>query len=279
MVLPHFFELFEAEDNKEVIEKTLECLREMCEVFGPAAIAPHADKIVETLLLLLDKKAYCQVKGAGSGEKAAGDDEDEEGEEHDEDDDDDDEEDMDHDEIILGNTTDVIIELARALGDQFLPYLTQIGPSLVRYLDESHPKSDIIMVIGCLAETFTACHAAIPVYFRDFLAIILKNSKTTDSGLNRNVSYAIGILAQHSGVLLGQHLPECLEALNVMYAVTDEQDAKDNIVSATCRIMMHYPTQVPLDTMIPFVFTKIPFTGDLDENETVLRYAFNMNSL
>ena len=31
--------------------------------------------------------------------------------------------------------------------------------------------------------------------------------------------------------------------------------------------------------MIPFVFTKIPFTGDLDENETVLRYAFNMNSL
>lgn len=43
--------------------------------------------------------------------------------------------------------------------------------------------------------------------------------------------------------------------------------------------MQYYPTQVPLDTMIPFVFTKIPFTGDLDENETILRYAFNMNSL
>ena len=76
---------------------------------------------------------------------------------------------MDHDEIILGNTTDVIIEMARALGDQFLPYLTSVGPSLVRYLDDTHPKSDIIMVIGCLAETFTSCTAAIPVYFKDFL--------------------------------------------------------------------------------------------------------------
>lgn len=186
---------------------------------------------------------------------------------------------MDHDEIILGNTTDVIIELSRALGDQFLPYLTQIGPSLVRYLDDSHPKSDIIMVIGCLAETFISCKAAIPVYFNDFLQILLKNSKTNDSSLNRNVSYAIGILAQHSGILLSQHIQPCLEALNSMYAASEEEDAKDNIVSASCRIMQEYPTQVPLDTMINFVLSKIPFTGDLNENETVLKYAFNLNAL
>lgn len=186
---------------------------------------------------------------------------------------------MDHDEIILGNTTDVIIEMSRALGDQFLPYLTSIGPSLVRYLDDTHPKSDIIMVIGCLAETFNSCKAAIPVYFNDFLQILLKNSKTDDSGLNRNVSYAMGILAEHSGPLLGQHINSCLEALNTMYAASEEQDAKDNIVSASCRVMQNYPTQVPLDTMIQFVFSKIPFTGDLNENETVLRYAFNLNSL
>lgn len=186
---------------------------------------------------------------------------------------------MDHDEIILGNTTDVIIELARALGDHFLPYITRIGPSLVRYLDDSHPKSDIIMVIGCLAETFNSCQAAIPVYFNDFLQILLKNSKTDDSGLNRNISYAIGILAQCSGPLLGQHIGACLEALNNMFAASEEEDAKDNIVSASCRIMQAYPTQVPLDTMIDFVMTKIPFTGDLNENETVLKYAFNLNSL
>lgn len=186
---------------------------------------------------------------------------------------------MDHDELILGNTTDVIIEMARALGDQFLSYLTQIGPSLVRYLDDSHPKSDIIMVIGCLAETFNACRAAIPVYFRDFFGILMKNAKTDDSSLNRNVSYAIGILAEHSGPMLGQHIPACLEALNTMYAASEEQDAKDNIVSASCRVMQYYAGQVPVDAMLPFVLGKIPFSGDPNENETVLKYAFNLYSL
>ena len=59
VIFPHYFDLFENEDNKEVIEKTLECFREMCEVFGPGAIEKHSDKIVEVILLLLDKKAHC----------------------------------------------------------------------------------------------------------------------------------------------------------------------------------------------------------------------------
>jgi|LauGreDrversion4_2_1035121.scaffolds.fasta_scaffold53544_2 hypothetical protein len=225
----------------------------MCEVLGPAAIVNHSDKLVQVILTLLNKEAFCQTKG-GKGAAVDKDEDDEDKDDDDEEDDDDDEEDLDHDEIILGNTTDVIIEMARCLGDQFLTYLTSIGPSLVRYLDESHPKSDIIMVIGCLAETFSACTAAIPVYFKDFFMILMKNSKSNDSGLNRNVSYAIGILAENSGPLLGQHIPECLQALNLMYQASEEQDAKDNIVSASCRLMQNYPSLVPIDTMIPFVF-------------------------
>lgn len=48
-------------------------------------------------------------------------------EEDEEEEEDDDDEDIDHDEIILGNTTDVIISLSRALGDQFMQYLGRIG--------------------------------------------------------------------------------------------------------------------------------------------------------
>lgn len=63
-------------------------------------------------------------------------DEDDEEQEEEEGSDEEDEEDMDHDEIILGNTTDVIIAMSKALGDSFLPYLTKFAPSLVRYLDD-----------------------------------------------------------------------------------------------------------------------------------------------
>jgi hypothetical protein len=79
VIFPHYFELFDQEDNKEVIEKTLECFREMCEVFGPAGVEKHTDKIVEVILLLLDKKAYCQTKGKEKGDKDNGMDEEDEG--------------------------------------------------------------------------------------------------------------------------------------------------------------------------------------------------------
>jgi hypothetical protein len=59
VIFPHFFNLFDTEESKEVIEKTLECLREMCEVFGPSAIANHSDKLVEVMLTLLDKRTRC----------------------------------------------------------------------------------------------------------------------------------------------------------------------------------------------------------------------------
>ena len=63
-MFPHYHQIFEQEDNKEVIEKTLECVREACEVFGPGVIAPHAAKLIEKVVLpLLDKKAFCQMKG------------------------------------------------------------------------------------------------------------------------------------------------------------------------------------------------------------------------
>src|ERR1700733_4520474 len=115
-------------------------------------------------------------------------DEDDDDEASEEEEEEDDEEDLDHDELILGNTTDLIIAMSKALGNQFLTHLTKFAPALVKYLDDSHPKSDKVMVIGCLAETFNNCTAAIPVFFNDFLQIIYKNSKSTDSGLNRNLA-------------------------------------------------------------------------------------------
>ena len=106
--------MFAEEDNKEVIERTLDCIREMCEVLGAGAIVNKLEDLVKVLLQLLDKKAFCQLKG-GAG-NANMDEDDEDGEKDDEEEEED-EEDLDHDEIILGNTTDLIIDLSKCLGD------------------------------------------------------------------------------------------------------------------------------------------------------------------
>ena len=47
--------------NKEVIEKVLECVRDMAEEMGPASLEDHMEWIVGCLEQLLDKTAPCQT--------------------------------------------------------------------------------------------------------------------------------------------------------------------------------------------------------------------------
>ena len=111
--------------NKEVIEKVLECVRDMADEMGPASLEDHMEWIVGFLEMLLDKTAPCQTgemqdDGAGenAGNNAAGDDDDSGDDSASVD-----SEDLDHDELILGNATDLIVALSKCLQDSFLPYL------------------------------------------------------------------------------------------------------------------------------------------------------------
>lgn len=103
-------------------------------------------------------------------------------------------EDLDHDEIILGNATDVLISVAKAYGNDFLKYFDQVSAPLSKYLKDEHGKSDKIMVIGCLSEIMAACPAAIDKHFDPFFKVLMAHSNTTDGQMNRNVAYGIGIL-------------------------------------------------------------------------------------
>ncbi len=78
------------------------------------------------------------------------------------------------------------------------------------------------MVIGCLAETFNNCPSAIVVYFNDFLHILNKNSQSDHSGLNRNIAYSLGILAEKGGALMNQHITAVLEMLERLHKNSEE---------------------------------------------------------
>lgn len=192
-MFPQFTSLLRDETNKEVVEKVLECVRDIADEMGPAGVVDHLEMIVSNLESLLDKDAACQTRGQEAESDGIGAEEDDEPDEHESEED---EEDLDHDEIILGNTTDVIISLARCLSDSFLPFLARLGPKLVPYLGDEHPKSDKVMAIGCLAETLKNCSSAMGAYFNDFLQVLLKHSSNPDGSLTRNVSYSFGILVE-----------------------------------------------------------------------------------
>lgn len=113
--------VFSDESNKEVIEKTLECIRDISDEMGPGGVLEHIESIVQTLETLLDKNMFCQTRGKeAKSDGQGGEDDEDEAEERDSEEE---EDDLDHDEIILGNTTDVIISLARSMTDGFITYL------------------------------------------------------------------------------------------------------------------------------------------------------------
>ena len=282
VVLPYYFKLLDEEEEKEVIERTLEALRELADWFGPAAFANSLPQVVKYVKLLLEKKAHCQtgVKDGEDGEDL----EDIEGEEDDDDEEEEEEDDgIDHDELILGNTTDLMLWTARAMGNEFLPVFTELAPALYEYTTDKHPKSDRHMAIGCIGDIFSSCPAAIPACFEAFVKLIDANSHLQDSKMNRNLAYGVGVLAQHAQMLFQPHVPNFLTLLTRLNDNSSEQAAKDNVLAAMCKIVQYQymplpPANRPADYQnnINNILMSLPLTGDNSENETILKLAFEL---
>lgn len=139
----------------------------------------------------------------------------------------------------------MIISVAKCLGNEFAPYLTKLGPKLVAYLGPEHPKSDKIMIIGCLSEVMNACPIAIQYYFEDFFKVILKHATTSDGQMNRNCSYALGILADRAPEKFLPHLGSAMMAVKMMYDASDAEDAKENCLASLCRIIEKFYDYIP----------------------------------
>jgi hypothetical protein len=123
VVLPYYFRIFEQEEDKSVIERVLENMREMSEDLGPAVFEGKMERVMKYIIQFLEKKAFCQTRMMeGEKDEDLEDVEDENPEDDDESEPEEEDDGIDHDEIIFGNTSDLIIALARAMGNNFAPY-------------------------------------------------------------------------------------------------------------------------------------------------------------
>ena len=204
-MFPYFYEIFQREDNKEVIERTLSNILELTVDFGPGIFANQMDELTRYIILFLQKKTFCQggiedVEDDEHEDVKDGDDEDEDYGEEEEDDG------INHDEVILGNITDLVFETARSFGNEYATHFALIAPHLVEYTSDKHPKNDKNMVFGSLSEVFAAAPGIIPTYYNDYLPLLEKNAETNDCKVIRNIAYSLGILAQHATVLFQPHV-------------------------------------------------------------------------
>ena len=246
---------------------------------GPGALEDHLELIIVFIEQLLDKTHVCQTGKAMESEEDGPTDEQDDDDSGDEEEDDD--EDLNHDELILGNISDLIVSLGKCLADSFMPYLQRLGPRLVKYMGDDHPRSDKIMVVGCLAETFNQCPSSMTVYFNDFFSVLLKHSKSKDSSLNRNVAYAIAVCAEKAtNEIFVPHLQAAMQAIKKMHKASAEEDAKDNCIACFVRILERYQDKLPQDeynVLFQQIMESMPLMGDPSENQTLMKYVMNLN--
>lgn len=155
-------------------------------------------------------------------------------------------------------------------------------PKLAEYTVEEQHKNNKMMAIGCMSEVFKLCPAASVMYFDDFIQVLLNNSSTDQSSLNRNVSYGLGVLAENASADKFQpHLKASLSAIKVMYDASEDEGAKDNCTASMAKIFEKYQqtlTESEFEECFAHIMSQIPLKGDPAENETMLKLVMSVNS-
>jgi len=63
--------------------------------------------------------------------------------------------------------------------------------------------------------------------------------------MNRNCSYALGILAEKASDKFLPNLGSAMMAVKMMYDASDAEDAKENCLASLCRIIEKFSEQIP----------------------------------
>lgn len=99
--------------------------------------------------------------------------------------------------------------------------------------------------------------------------------------VHTNAAFAIGMLIEHSQMDLSAQYVHVLGALRPLFmvgadAALNQINARDNAVGAVSRMVFKNPSAVPLDQVLPVLFTALPLTQDFLENRPFFRMLFNL---
>ena len=226
---------------------------------------PFANSIMNALNLLLSEKAPCQVEGKNS-----------QGVE-------DDQDDEDHDNVVIDSVTDLVGEMSKVLGSNFVPYFDEFHKHLFKFTRSSRPHTDRSMAIGCYAEVFGEIGAESIKYADLLLPIIHKGLNDPMDGVRRNAAFCIGILVQSTGSALAQHFLHILQWLHPVCIRPESQKSSDaggadvdNALSAVARIINTAPTMIPISQVLPVMLAALPLRDDNSEGPYIYQCIVNL---
>ena len=218
--------------------------------------APVANQLMKAIHQILAEKAPCQLKYEGDAN-------------HEDDED-------DHDNLVMDAVTDLIGELAKVLGPNFVAYFDEFQKLLLKFAKPSRAHTDRSMAIGCYAEVIAEIGPASLKYAELLLPMIQLGLADSMEGVRRNAAFCVGTLVQSTGTAL---VPHFLNLLQWLHPVCIRKDARktsdmggadvDNALAAVARLINVSAASVPLAHVLPVVLAALPLREDTSEGPTI----------
>ncbi|KAI5478132.1 hypothetical protein MNV49_005396 [Pseudohyphozyma bogoriensis] len=263
-ILPAIIEMWEEEDERDVVNELCTGFSACLMIVGPALIVPsYIEPICKHIDAILKRTAACQVGDEEDGENVAA------GEQ------------SEYDAALISSACDLVGTLASVLGPDFAQLFPMFLADMASYYDLERTTGDRSTAIGSLAEIVNGMEQAVTPFTDNLFPLFLRALADPEAEVQSNAAFAIGSLIYHSQAnLLSQYLT-VLGALHPLFAPaeagsTRKDNACDNACGAVARMILRDASAVPLDQVLPVFIQALPLKRDFAESEKTFDALFSL---
>jgi hypothetical protein len=265
MAVNKCIDILKNDDDMEVVSNACESIQGILKTIGIAAVTgPYPQEngnrsvvameaLATTIIIYLEEKAPCQLAYLEQDEE--------------------DEEDGTS-TLVTDAISDLIGQLAKTMGAQFVLYFDVFVHHLLKYAKQDRPYTDRAMAIGCFGEVIGEIGPE-SIKYKDVLIPLLASGVADQTeAVRRNAAFTFGALIRSSAGAMVPHFMQILQLLHPLCARrttgTDTGGADvDNTLSTVAHMIRVSPDSVPLNQVLPVMLAALPLRSDHLEGENV----------
>ncbi|SCV70350.1 BQ2448_1744 [Microbotryum intermedium] len=260
-VLPPIFEMWDDEEERDVVNELCNAVSAALLAVGPALIYPqYVERLAQHLDLILKRQAPCQIsdeddeEGVAAGEQS------------------------EYDAQLIGSASDLVGTLASVLGHDFAQLFNTFLPSMAQYYDLERATGDRSTTIGSLAEIVNGMDSSVTPWTETLFQLFVRALSDPEAEVQSNAAFALGSLLYQTQQDMSAQYLTVLGALQPLFAPTSDaakmESARDNAMGAVARMILKNQAAVPLDQVLPIFLQNLPLKRDFAESEMTFNAIF-----
>ncbi|KAL6612927.1 ARM repeat-containing protein [Neocallimastix californiae] len=251
-VMPEIVIVLNDEEDKVLVMEVFQTIALELKNIGPALIVDCHKELANVLLEVLKRTHPCQIDYEEDNPEQL--------------------EETEYESIVISSASDVIASMALVLGEQFKEYFEGFYPSIVSFYSPAKATNERNMAIGTLGEIAAGIKGTITPYTEEILKVLMAGLKDENNEVNSNAAYSIGVLCENTQLDISSYYPEILSSLSPLFNPESLPQTVDNACGAVARLLLRYPTIVPIEEILPTFFNALPLKSDYEENVPVVKF-------